>query len=281
MMDRDLLLDAMGCVDAAMVEEAACCRRKSKKWRPALIAACLCLALIGTAMAGEIISGGGGLLEFFRGQTFPQVDVLDPRDGYSVTNIGVKTLPVEDFSQQVQELAKNSTQDMVEMPFASWADAQRYLGVELMRNDVLERAERQAFGWGSEDNHVHCLLQVGTYDQLLRWAHLTATYGLGENVLVTVWASAYTEHTLVDANSIGITKAYDLNTVNMTQEEYTTANGTPATIVKVEHMQDGEPYTTTYDAYLAVNGIRYHVECGGGAGDAAMDALKEVLDAFR
>lgn len=286
MMDRDLLLDAMGCVDAALVEEAACCRRKSKKWRPALIAACLCLALIGTAMAGEIISGGGGLLEFFRGQTFPEVDVLDPMDGYSVTNIGVTPLPVADFSREVRELAENAQEDMVGMPFASWADAQRYLGVELMRNDVLERADRQPFGWGAEDNLVHCLVEVGAYDNLLRWVHVVASYALEDGAdgvaMITVQAQAYTEHTLVDPNGIGMTTAYDQGTVELLQQEYTAANGTPVTIVELRRQGGGDASAAAFDAYFSMKGIRYQVICRGqDNAEAALAVLKQVLDAFR
>ena len=287
MMDHTTLMDAMNCVDPALVEAAAAGKRRSAPWRrTGLIAACLCLALIGTAVAGEIIAGGGGLLEFFRGQTFPEVDVQEPVDGYSVTNIGVTPLPVEDFSQQVQDLAKNAQEDMVEMPFSSWAAAQRYLGVELMRNDVLDGAGMRKFGWGAEENMVHCLVQVGAWENLLRWAHVTAAYDLtdaeGDRVVITVVAQAYTEHTLVDPNSIGITTVYDQGTAELLRQEYTAANGVPVTVVEVRRNSEEGNSAAEYDAYFSMNGIRYQVMCRGqDNSEAALAVLKQVLDAFR
>lgn len=121
-MKKEQVLDLMNAVPADLVEEAdgerPVKRRLPRVVRTGLIAACVCLALMGTAFAG------------IKGRTpvhlEPHIDSAGVFDGYSVTG-DLAYYPISRFSDAFREAGASGT-SRVNREFSSFEEVQAFLG---------------------------------------------------------------------------------------------------------------------------------------------------------
>lgn len=263
-------------------------RRSLRPLRTALIAACLCLALVGTAVAAQVFAVRVDL------QTNPD----HPGDNYTVTG-GIAFFPADSFPQQVHDLAV--LHETTGKNFTSWAELEEFLGRDLPSSTALDSAEPgpEARVSGSERG-TNILLYVDTADQ-----GLVAIGARGHYLLDGIWvqqsANLYTDKMEQNYKEYGqegeefeggFIMLYE-NGATMTKETYTTPGGLTATIVEVKSAPDALRPATEYNAHFSIDGIQYKVsaafyEVGMTAAEAAakddpahtLSVLKQVLDGF-
>lgn len=124
-MKKEQIFELMNAVPPDLVEEAdtqaPVKRRFSKGVRGALIAACLCLALVGTTFAAVT-----GIRALQLVHMEPHIDGKGVFDGYTVSG-DLETYRLRDFSEAFHEAGK--TKDgRVDMEFPTFEEARAYLG---------------------------------------------------------------------------------------------------------------------------------------------------------
>lgn len=263
-------------------------RRGFRPLRAALIAACLALALAGTA----------GAVQFFGVQVDLQTDPDHPGDNYTVKG-GVAFFPVDGFPQQIQDLAV--PHETTGRNFASWAEMEGFLGRSLPHSTVLDRADPGPLAKISgSDRATHILLHTNTADQGLYSIRMEGHYLL-DGLWIQQSALLYTDKAEQNHREYGregeefkggVVMLYEEGSV-MTEETYTTPGGLTATIVGVAPAANAFRSTTDYNAHFSINGIQYSVivrsyPVGMTAAEAAaaddpahtLAVLKQVLDGF-
>lgn len=120
--------------------EAGQPRRRVHPLRTALIAACVCLALVGTAFAGKEMIGVQ-LSNLFH-------------SGYDLNIKGLVSWTNEQLGQQM--VARYRTPDQAEspdvhIPFSSWSELEEYVGLSLADNPVLEAGARWLYPTDEND----------------------------------------------------------------------------------------------------------------------------------
>ena len=136
------MMEAVGLVDPALVEQAAGPARRHSARRPlrtGLIAACLCAALLGSAWAANQI-GGFQSLKFFEDLLLPAELSDDGEalgeahyDGYTLEG-GIDFLALEDLPQEALDMAAEHPASTVGLDLTSWEEAEAYFGLELPEN---------------------------------------------------------------------------------------------------------------------------------------------------
>lgn len=254
-----------------------------------MIAACLCLALVGTA----------GAARFFG----VRVDLLSnpehPGDNYTAKG-GIAFFPADSFPQQIRDMAAQGR--TAGSYFDTWAELEEFVGRELPGSAALELAQPGP-RWNprnSQEKSTHILLSTSfTGDQ-----ELTSVRAAGHYLLDGIWvqqsARLYTDKMEENYRKYGvegeefeggIVMLYEEGSV-MTEEAYTTPNGLTATIVEVAPPQDSDYPITEYNAHFSIDGIQYHVGAStytvGYTRDTApedpahtLEVLKTVLDGFQ
>ena len=110
-----------------LIEEAGTVRKRKKMtpWRGAAIAACLCLALVGTA--GAVAGVGGVHIKWLDGVAMREED----RSGYAVTDEGLTKFPLSCFPEEVLALGKEPNENGVNSGkkyFEFWEELEQLLG---------------------------------------------------------------------------------------------------------------------------------------------------------
>lgn len=275
-MKKEHIMDAMGCIDPALVaaaDERGRSRGRGGWARYGLIAACLCLALAGTAFAAaQVFSVQVDL----QPQKLPD---FSDQSMYTVTG-GTAWFPADIFSQEVRELAQADTPAR---SFQTWDELEQFVGRNLMDNPVLENAEpgvAAKYGRNMADA-THILLTA--YSSGGELIHIgTDDHYMLDDVLLMRSTSLYTE--AAQANFEGQEPDsrwfYD-DGAQLSQEEYTTPGGLTATIVTASGRY------TEYWAHFSVNGVRCEISARYQGTDWAADhsehtlaVLKQALDGF-
>lgn len=262
--------------------------RRFRPLRAGLIAAVLCLALAGTAVAVQV----------FEVRVDLQTNPVHPGDNYTVTG-GIALFPVDGFPQQVQDLAV--PHETTGQNFTSWAEAEEFLGRSLPRSTVLDSAEPgpRAKVSGS-DRTSHIMLHTSTTDQGICSIGVEGHYLL-DGLWVQQAALLYTDKAEQNHREYGregeefkggVVMTYEEGGT-MTEETYTTPGGLSATIVGVTPAPGSSHPTTDYNAHFSINGIQYSVLVrfymvgrtpaeAAAADDPAhtLEVLKQVLDGF-
>lgn len=306
-MKKEQVLELISAIPPDLIEEAEldapAKRRLPRIVRTGLIAACLCLALLGTAFAVTELSrmrvnwGDSGI----------------STDGYSV-ECAVDFYPLSSFSQEVTAMA-GLDQSQRHKYFDTWEELQAFTGVELVRNPVLDGAQPGPAGtlpWeydrGSQDpDKTHLWLETGATDD----GELRVVQAISTNLIDGFWVrmleGIYTERaegTLYYieegsrvVNGIPEKKKGDGmharaslvygEGYEVTQENYTTPNGLEALIILTARPAPEE--STMCSAYFLIDGAYCQLIVGGSGpyGDLpqpepqqAMEILKQVLDGF-
>lgn len=143
-MKNEQVLELMNTIPLGFIEEAdlqaPAKRRLPRITRTGLIAACLCLALIGTAAAG-VASG------WIKISDLTTIHALRP-DGSSVSLTEITTvssgyayIPWESFSQQSHDFVDSCLCLPQYKGFNSWDEVEEFLGIDIFNNPVLDQAE--------------------------------------------------------------------------------------------------------------------------------------------
>lgn len=307
-------------LDPALVEQASVPAKKRtvRPVRIAVVAACLCAALVVGAFAAETIFG----IPIFKPMdTSPATG--EPMNGFTTvielpeetqqpegTNVnpledpdinGVFKLPVSAFSQQVQDKAASLRANTLgEVNFSSWEKAEAFLGINLMDNPVLDRAEpgRLFYSTANPDKpllETVCRVTVTAMDGILTSASTEGVWYLNREeiydgdillssvpVRLEVIVQSYTKHSPIapDEMFLGLGFPEDYT---FTPETYTTPSGLVVNIVGVTRLDKTLGYPVTeYYAQFALNGNAVTISSiFTEDSDHALATLKEVLDAFQ
>ena len=265
--------------------------------RPALIAAALCLALLGTAFAAMELSrmrvnwGDSGI----------------STDGYSV-EFAVDFYPLNRFSGEVAAMAGLDPSQQHKY-FDTWDELQSFTGVEIVRNPVLDSAQPGPTGtlpWeyerGSQDpDKTHLRLEIGATDD----GELRIVQAISTNLIDGFWVrmlegicTERAEGTLYYAAE-GSRKKIEGDGRHVkgglvygegyeaTQENYTTPNGLQALIILTARPAPEE--STMCSAYFLIDGAYCELIVGGSGPysdlpqpepQQAMELLQTILDGF-
>lgn len=313
-MDKDKIMDAMEYIDPALVEEAgreaAAVKRGRRGWsRPAVIAACLCAVLAGTAVAAEL--SGVRIVDLWDNET-RAVDPDGAQEEVSGVTIsrGIRYFSIEEFSQQVVELDRGFTEPAARS-FSSWKKMEDFVGVGVMENPVLAAARsggtidvglpdgKGRFVARFDPGPGHASDGVTPMDGIVT-IELYGSYNLrssdpdlspwrGLCVDVSAELVLDTENSSLDE----IEMFYSPDDATITWETYVTPNGLSALISKAEiaEREGGSvpsPAVDWYSAYFTLNGVFFRVSAvdykdfNGGNIPAGLveETLKEVLDGF-
>lgn len=311
-MDREKIMEAMNDIDPALVEAAdrdcSAVRSSRTRWsRPAVIAACLCLVLAGTALAAEL--SGVRITGFFENE--PRVTGPDGMEelvsGYTIGR-GIRYFSVEDFSQEIIELDQGFTEPAARK-FSSWEKMEEFVGLKVMDNPVLAEAHKGGLvdvGLPDGEGTFVARLDSGC-------GHasdgVTPMTGITDIEMYGSYYLRYNDPDLQPWNGISVTVCAELvldtenrfldemeiyhDDANMTQETYVTPNGLSTLVFKAEiPEQEGgsvpSPAVDWYTAYFTLNGVFFRIntvdykDFNGGNIPAGLveQTLKEVLDGF-
>lgn len=280
MNDHLRMMEAMSYVSPELVERAEQPPTNGPRRLPrtAVIAACLCLVLAGTALAGEVLLGVR-ISDFFTGFRDDQTD--RSYSGFTIEG-GITYLPAEDLSDEARAQAMEAPQTSQLLPFLSWDDAEDYFGLELQNNALLNQ-DHQANRYYSKgwERCYPCTAWLASDTEDLTAIDLSAMYELENSVRIEVRAAVYTER--MDYMKIPSHTNFYPDGSSFTQEDYTTPSGLKASILEIDSPSDElvnrRPY---YTAVFTLNGALFQVEAAYDPDPArALDSLKEILDAFQ
>lgn len=265
-------------------------RRSVRTLRAGLIAAALCVAMLGTAGAAQFL---GARIDW---------QAEDPlRSGGSSYGAKVDTtcFPADSFPQQIQDMAGQGS--LVGKNFKSWAELEEFLGQDLPDSAALGSAKPgpRAVVSGTEKGGTNILLCVSTCKQGIFSIEATGHYVL-DGIWIEQEARIYTDKAEENYKEIdkefesGDILIYEDGSEMMTDETYTTPNGLTATIVTVVLPEGHGRSSTRYNAHFSISGIQYRVTASfyragmtGAEAAAAEDpahtlaVLKQVLDDFQ
>lgn len=308
-MKKEQALDLMTAIDPGLIEEAdlpmPSRRRLPKLVRAGLIAACLCLALAGTAAAAVAM----GWIK----ATDPSVIQLPHRDRgtvtitqYEVAMDGSVYIPLENISQEALDYANSFLSLPQYKNFDSWEEAEEFLGVRLASNPVLDKAELvtqppqsdlvntdqlpgvAAPARGNKEATKCEIRFEGRTDSPSRIS-LRSVYRLeaqeGRPINIGVSADIHTAPS--PWGQWG--QQYQYVDKEVSVENYVTPNGLQTVIVATHETANDPEYPehdyTFYEVQFSLHGAYYRLTSfcflDEGGTQAALSLIKEVLDAFQ
>ena len=244
-------------------------RRGARPLRAALIAAALCLALVGTAAAAQ----------YFGVQIVPGTGGDEDADFWMKG--GIAYYPVDSLSEEVAALDDPGYAAKV---LNSWDEVEEFIGVDLMNNPVLDAAPvgRVGFRWnGRKSTGRFLVIGSGGLTQI----QTMASYKVGE-VNILVQGSLFTDR-MAEAGETWdwderIRGYHFMDGAQVEIENYITPSGLEAQIMTVE--RDGR-YPDKCIAACSLNGVPFvlqatvhHFEQKDLAD--ARDAVLQALDGF-
>lgn len=143
------LFRAMADVGDDLIDEAGTVpkRKKMPPWRGAAMAACLCLALLGTAFAAN----PRAVAEFIQRLTLRVDD-----GGYHVGGVPMTKYPLSSFSPALLEASRGRDHPVVTRCFSTWDEVRAFVGEEIPL--AWPDGGRD---WGGEDKFYVYLFHVG------------------------------------------------------------------------------------------------------------------------
>ena len=263
-MKKEDVLNLMTDLPPDLIEEAdfdaPAKRRLPRAARAGLIAACLCLALIGTAAAVNQFG----------------VRFVDEDNGFTSVRGGVAYIPYDSLSDKIKALEIKPYHLEV---FNSWQEAEDFVGVNLMDNPVLDNAPADLF-YDKRDGKVGKFFMYICPDL----SHVT-TYGLFElgDVNIILDSYLYTDRMTdlwpeLDDTLFGL--KFPEN-AEVSQDVYTTSNGLTAQIMEAYTPRAGSSDSFYSLGVVSLNGIPTAVKCmSDNSMEEAHTALIQILDGF-
>lgn len=272
-MKNEQVLELMNAIPPDLIEEAGvqspAKRRLPRIARVGLIAACLCLALIGTVTAARFLG----------------VQIQE-EDGTTWFSGGIIYYPVDSLSENVKEL-----DDPFYAPkkFNSWEQVEEFIGMDLMNNPVLDASPVKEYGIRfknhPEKNITGRFLAVGSGN--LTSILTFACYRIGDvNILLRGFLFTDRAGKEQCANWDQRFLGYNFTeTTKINRETYTTPNGLEAQLLGIDYGRNCKKYTAAF----SLNGVPFIVEanssCYSSEGsypslEEARAVLEQVLDGF-
>lgn len=280
---------------AALSHAAAPTRRRVPVVRAALIAAVVCLVLIGSALAVTVLHSAGRIDPFGTGEKKEEYGYSNP--GYTVT-YEARRFPLSDFSDQILADAAQQTAPPPEEDFGfhlisgfdSWDAVEEYIGFDLMDNSCLEQAEKSLTPLLLNNRaRAHATVTRSTRDGVLSRARADARWLVTENgipVIVDLGAFLCTEAIPADEDISKYNVLYTEEQTDLEVYDLTGSNGLTVSVIA----DPDEIYSTYYSAHFTVNGVSFDVrvqyvwpntDVSHEEGNAAAAAvLQAVIDGF-
>lgn len=303
-MNRDGLTEAMGYIDPAYVEEADVRgeAKPGRRWRrPALIAACLCLVLAGTALAAEL--AGVHVSDFFEGTVTDFRGRERDAVSYEYQANGIRRIPGDSLAPAVSEyIARTRGSDegyyYITRGVGSMERAEEFLGLDLPDNPVLDQAKH---GWTyfakgdslageSRISNGFCGISLHGAGELPETIQLRLAYDFPSaddyySVSVDVSMRLYT-----DECDSSVEEGEVWGRVSMWQDKaplekytYTASSGLETTVLAIldTHVIMGEEIAYyDYTAYFVLDGILFEVLVSDTDGILARETMEQILDGF-
>lgn len=279
-MKKESILEIMSYIDPTLIEQADLGQKKPpfRAVKIALIAAAICLTLMGTAFA----------INSFFGLTVK----IEPEESGTVYEINwsITKFSLDMFSDQLlQASEKRGTQAVVTKQFDTWLDTQNFLGSSFVCTWP------EINGWTAP---YYMYLYHTEYDCL--WGVQVESIDIGLQASISM--ELYTENFWQD-ESITSSRGFTDESVLERLDPYPMSNGTTAEILKVTDLlpsvpnpdtddaaavdpSAGQPETrnsTTYVGNFVKDGILYTVRTFGGlpkSDEEKLNLLRELLDSF-
>lgn len=276
-------LEVMDHIDPALVEEVELSesrKQRRPRFRAAVIAACVCLALVGTG-AAAVANGWIKLSDITTRQ-------INRRDGTTLSIATVKIVfdgktyvPWERFSQQCQDFPSSFTGMPQYKGFASWDELEAFLGLNIMDNPVLDQAKpilhenRSSLGGRTETGSCF----AGFYGKLDEPYHvdLSAAYLFETHDSIPLYVSLYTRIETEPRGEQTTGRIFEKTgegMIALMTETYVTPSGLE-TILITSNIGDIE-------AYFQINGVVFNIlsHCDNEHLEDGTRTVKEILDAF-
>lgn len=305
----DLTHEVMNGLDPELVEQAAQTRSKrmTRPVRTVLVAACLCAALLGAAMAAEELLKSAEVQRYFSGSQFSEVmqkldrmyQIIPGREdnasGYVIPWEG-SAISLENTSDDLRALIESCEQagEVESIRFGSAAEMQEFMGLTLYENAALDRLERRALAenqtqvaYEDEGNLlvlgnevVGAVLRCSGYKNDMIRLDLLRFCGLNNGALEIIVEAEVVGYELENSNG---TAFVFVDGTQFSEETYVTANGNTVSIIRCDVPEsNGNAAYTQYSAHFHACGVRYQVSimCLENPEEGG-ELMKEILDGFK
>ena len=259
-MKSEDILDAVGMIENDAIAAARTYKRAKAHFpRVALIAACLCVALLGTAVAAEMVWGVFSVGRRAEGHN----EIIE----FKTT--GMTCFELDEILDEIAVLAKETGTTFSGRTnvaaFDSWEDAATFIGVPLATSAALEQCPHTEtlVGPTVDEDGVPITLYVNTRYQM-------------KGTLVYVDAYLRTEYAEAESRyNLGF--SYDPTTTTLVEDTLLLEDGSSAVLFTV-----CDENTASYHGTFLVDGVFYwiYAESSNGADPAVEQLLHDVLAEF-
>jgi hypothetical protein len=187
----------------------------------------------------------------------------------------VDNFPLDALPEDVRNISEHKI-----IPYDSWEAAEEAMGIDLLNNSFLAKASKIRMRYDDIGN-VHCMTTYSPYEGQLFYVGTMAYYKY-DDVQLDVKAKLTVEHPELDEKSKqalhGVEGAFTKpENVETEYEEYTTAEGIPAIILRWDL-----GYRILYTAVFSVNNISYEVTAwiNQDKDEVQKQILFDALDGF-
>lgn len=265
-MKKEQVLALMNTIPPDLVEEsdiqASKQRSLSRLVRVGLIAACLCLALIGTAAAVHYYIG---------------IRLVDGDDGFTLAQGGIVCVPYDSLSEEIRTIIEETDNRYVIREASSWQDVEDLIGIDLMNNPVLDASPAQ--NYFAEYNGVMGRFHVEPS------RHSICAYGCFEigDVDINVESRLFIENSQSiqeywDETFLGVRFPDD---TEVTRDSYTAPSGLIAQIMEVHTLRENSADSFDCYGFFSLDGIPTIVRCASNTGmEEARAVLHQILAGF-
>ncbi len=289
-MKKEQVLELMSALDPGLVEEAAlqapAGRRMPRLARAGLIAACLCLALVGTGVAAVV----NGWIQVSDIKFYPTTHVNGKKSSYAEVKVdadqGLAYIPFDQFSQEARDFPHSSTYLPQYKSFDTWDAAEEFLGIEIADNPVLDQMEPiprplEDSQYGIKMDPANCFVmfygQMDTPTIRMDMTYRPTRDDLRDFQLV-VFASIITDEPSPEGQTGAGTAVFQNHEMPET-ETYTTPSGLQAVIVTAK--TDPAPGSMiSSQTIFRLNGAKFALLASHNDKDELLCIIKEVLDAY-
>ena len=256
-MKKEQVPDLMNAIPPDLIEEAdlqaPARRRLPRPVRAGLIAACLCLALVGTVTAAKFLG----------------VRIQNDGNGDVWLSGGIAYYHYDSLSDEIKAIGDTNSI----IPLSTWQEVENLIGLNLMDNPVLDASPATQFSLTFDGVNGRFLVitspglyQVRTY----------GCYEMGE-VNITVESALYTDHMDVNWDETFLGFSFSEET-ELDREFYTAPSGLETQLLKIDR---AEGRRDTWLAAFSLNGVPFVVRAHSDVSIAdAHAALIQILDGF-
>lgn len=263
-------------------------KKHTPLWKAAVAAACILLLIPVTVWAAENIFGATDVTICQRPTPISGVAGI----GLDIQYENIENYAVKDFSKHIQKLKESE-----EVLHENLADAEAYLGIDLLDNQVLSAEDTRkvaAFKERGKQFKTYCCI----WEDHLSFADVQSVYHRND-IRFQLTATVTAEHPTMDEAEYHNTNItyFDEHNREVLTEQYMTQAGIPVLIVTVmedDYRWDDYDNRAILDCFacFAVNNISYKLEPKAwefddddldqyaDADEKVIETLKEVLDGF-